>query len=469
MRDIKPFNATEFIVDTGFQGEHAKIIRRYGLLVLDNNGFDGDQIRVINNLLDKIPVNLHKTTSISQHELLGNTIDSTVWMDFYGSFGVNIFKSKLNILENQSPTDIDSILVPIFNAALQHEINHIVDAFYVDGNPVMKNRKAELIARAGTVTEQYLRSAPSRFFVDAPQEFFASISNLYLSNSFHTLKLGLQRFDEGWKEPINQFLFFADVYSVGGNTIPFYTLNTMGAYARVDIPITRGSNNSINSLTFNSKKYQFDLDSNGNVLSYTDEQFVSAETITGSISASPNPCSIPGGQTLCSTTVSWTTSGWTTTPGPGTDVYVTNSITNQKQLFAQSGATGSSTAPWIQANTQYTFELFAKGNKISQVIVTGSGAGATTHTLTVTKGGTGTGLVTGSGIHCGSDCSESYTSGTIVALSATPSTSAVFAGWSGACAGAGTTCAVSMTADKTATATFNSASPVQPSISPTAQ
>jgi bacillolysin len=84
-----------------------------------------------------------------------------------------------------------------------------------------------------------------------------------------------------------------------------------------------------------------------------------------------------------------------------------------------------------------------------------------TFTLTVNKTGTGAGTVTATGINCGADCSESYNSGTAVTLTATPAAGATFAGWSGDpdCADG----SVTMTANKTCTATFNvlSSSPIQ--------
>ncbi len=74
---------------------------------------------------------------------------------------------------------------------------------------------------------------------------------------------------------------------------------------------------------------------------------------------------------------------------------------------------------------------------------------------TVTTAGTGNGSVTSapSGISCGTDCSEAYSNGASVTLTATPATGSTFTGWSGACTGTGT-CAVSMNSNKTATATF---------------
>ncbi len=84
-----------------------------------------------------------------------------------------------------------------------------------------------------------------------------------------------------------------------------------------------------------------------------------------------------------------------------------------------------------------------------------------TYPLTITKAGTGSGTVTSApaGINCGSDCSENYTSGTSVSLTATPAAGSVFGGWSGDCSDTGR---VTMNASKTCTATFNLLPPPPP-------
>ncbi|HEX4960767.1 MAG TPA: DNRLRE domain-containing protein [Thermoanaerobaculia bacterium] len=82
-----------------------------------------------------------------------------------------------------------------------------------------------------------------------------------------------------------------------------------------------------------------------------------------------------------------------------------------------------------------------------------------TYNLNVILGGTGSGTVTSNpaGINCGGDCSEPYVSGTSVTLTAGPAAGSTFVGWSGACSGAGS-CVISMNADRSVTATFNSVS-----------
>lgn len=75
--------------------------------------------------------------------------------------------------------------------------------------------------------------------------------------------------------------------------------------------------------------------------------------------------------------------------------------------------------------------------------------------LTVARAGLGSGTISSNpaGINCGADCSESYTSGTQVTLTATPGPAANFTGWTGDCTGTGP-CVVSMTQARSVTATF---------------
>ena len=81
-----------------------------------------------------------------------------------------------------------------------------------------------------------------------------------------------------------------------------------------------------------------------------------------------------------------------------------------------------------------------------------------TYELTVAKTGTGAsrGTVSSSpaGISCGSDCGQSYASGTAVTLTASVSGRTRFNGWSGACTGTATTCTVNMLAARSVTASF---------------
>ncbi|MFH1209291.1 MAG: choice-of-anchor D domain-containing protein [archaeon] len=80
-------------------------------------------------------------------------------------------------------------------------------------------------------------------------------------------------------------------------------------------------------------------------------------------------------------------------------------------------------------------------------------------TLTVNKSGTGEGDVSSnpSGISCGSDCNQAYTSGTSVTLTALPMDGSTFAGWTGGiCSSQSTICTVTMNSNKVVGVVFNS-------------
>jgi hypothetical protein len=80
----------------------------------------------------------------------------------------------------------------------------------------------------------------------------------------------------------------------------------------------------------------------------------------------------------------------------------------------------------------------------------------TSKKLTVTIAGGGRGTVTGSGgLNCAASCTKLYQSGAKVTMTATPASGYAFSGWSSACGGTAA-CVVTMSADRSVTATFTS-------------
>ena len=77
-------------------------------------------------------------------------------------------------------------------------------------------------------------------------------------------------------------------------------------------------------------------------------------------------------------------------------------------------------------------------------------------TLTVTTSGIGRGTVTSSpaGINCGAACKSDFVIGTTVTLTATPATLSLFTGWTGCDTSNGSTCTVTMGANKAVNAEF---------------
>lgn len=138
-----------------------------------------------------------------------------------------------------------------------------------------------------------------------------------------------------------------------------------------------------------------------------------------------------------------------TAPGSYSSSLTVGNVTTYTVTGLTSGATYYfATAAYNAAGTES-----GKSNELSVAI-----PAIPKYTLTAGKGGSGAGTVTGPGISCGADCTEQYTQGTVVTLSAAAATGSTFAGWSGPCAGTGT-CTVTMNAATTLTATFSGSSP----------
>ena len=85
--------------------------------------------------------------------------------------------------------------------------------------------------------------------------------------------------------------------------------------------------------------------------------------------------------------------------------------------------------------------------------------GAPLQTLTVSVNGNGTVTSSPGGIDCPGDCTEAFTGGQSVTLTATPDAGATFLNWSGDCTGTSSTCVVPMTQARAVTAAFEVTSP----------
>lgn len=85
-------------------------------------------------------------------------------------------------------------------------------------------------------------------------------------------------------------------------------------------------------------------------------------------------------------------------------------------------------------------------------------ANVVVNSVAVTKVGNGSVSSDDRFISCGSKCGASYNQGTVVTLTASPSSGSIFAGWSGACSGNAPTCTV--TANNAVNVTANFAVPI---------
>ena len=92
---------------------------------------------------------------------------------------------------------------------------------------------------------------------------------------------------------------------------------------------------------------------------------------SGSIAASPNPCTIVAGGTSCTSAIEWTTDHVT-----HAEVYVSSGGTETRVWNTTACAGQSCSAPWITAGGPFTFTLYdystgARGATLGSVVVTG--------------------------------------------------------------------------------------------------
>jgi hypothetical protein len=165
---------------------------------------------------------------------------------------------------------------------------------------------------------------------------------------------------------------------------------------------------------------------------FSEQTYTLSITVTGNgvVTANAGTISCGNGDTFCSDVYS-----------AGTLVTLTATPATGQTLLTWSGACSGSATTCVVTMDQVRS-------------VTAAFSGTASYPLNVGTTGSGTGTVTSNvgGINCGATCSATYSAGTLVTLTATPTNPSVFNGWSGDCAGTSTTCVVTMSQARDVTA-----------------
>jgi hypothetical protein len=257
-------NRPRFVEALNLQGRYLELWNHFSLLLYDNNGFDKAQQDFIYNYYNALPRQLRMTRAISQMEFIGNTFPNhlPLWLP-----GVNVFNTRIGAFrENPFPEDFLLHECDGFVEVVAHEVNHPIFADYVEKDPELNAEFKRLIDQAGHNHNHYLRSMfPDGFFVENPQELFASVANQYFCSSEETFRLGLERFSQGNPHPLDQALFFADIYSLGENETIIYTIDLQAKIWKRSIPIERDGNGRIASIHLPSESIYLLRDAEGTI------------------------------------------------------------------------------------------------------------------------------------------------------------------------------------------------------------
>lgn len=265
---LTPAVKSQIASTIGLAGRDLDLWNDYSLLLHDNSSLDSIQKEFIYQFLLPIPADMQNLRSMAVPQFLGSNVPK-VLLDGNGG-SVNINWDRIGIARyNAFPIGFPAPDIDWFCSVALHYVNHIVDAYYIEGNEILRSRKYSLIAAAGYDDLNYLGSNfGAAYLHDNTQEFFARTAYLWFEDTKRSLDLGLSRFASGRFEPLNQVLFFIEVYSHGGNTVDFYTIDTLGVISRTPVPLNRDSRGHVKGLTVDGVHYSFTVDDQGNVLDY---------------------------------------------------------------------------------------------------------------------------------------------------------------------------------------------------------
>lgn len=243
------------------QGTRLEIWDRFGIFVMDNHQLSQPQVTIVQNILNLMappPPQLRFITVSDEGE--------NAFAD-YPARTISLFRYwPGQYVENALPVDAQWAMVDVFSSAVVHELHHFIDYF---SSALVKARRDVLLAAAGNQDLNYIRSQiTAKYFQEHPGEFVASLSNAWSADSRKVLALSLSRFDRGYKGPVNQMLFMADLYTQGKETTYFYRNDTQGLLQRTAVPVARDKQGRITRLTVDGASYDFTLNESGDVTGY---------------------------------------------------------------------------------------------------------------------------------------------------------------------------------------------------------
>lgn len=258
----------------GFQSGHRNLLVDFGVLLIDNDVATAEHLEAMHRLMMAMPRAVWDVETITIADWLGPAIKTH---KIRSRTGVNIFALSLGRPENSFPSDSPRPgVTDVFMICLAHELAHnMLDTVGRRMRPELYERKFESLAQAAG-PQVVFRQPKSRgidfdetkknfqmigawdgdestwneawkdyfkgreqfdraytrgnvhFFLNAPQEAFATLANQYFTDSQLMLELCKTRWDAGHRSNINQFLLIADYLSEGKNEIPLYTMRPGG-------------------------------------------------------------------------------------------------------------------------------------------------------------------------------------------------------------------------------------------------
>jgi len=259
----------------GFEGGYRDLLVDLGVVFYDNDRASARQLERMRALLLALPQAVWDVELVSVAGWLG---DGKKRHPVRARTGINIFAMDLGVPENSFPKDAPRPgITDVFLICLAHEVAHnMLDTVGRELRPELFERKFVGLQNAAgdavvyrsprargldmAATKEQFRArglwdgdeaswrgawhqyfdgierfeksyarGNCRFFLESPQEAFATLANQYVTDSDLMLMFSKARWDAGHRNVVNQFLLIADYLSNATLTSPTYRMQRGGA------------------------------------------------------------------------------------------------------------------------------------------------------------------------------------------------------------------------------------------------
>ena len=306
-----PLNRQRVADALDFRAGYKMLLVDLGVLLIDNNTATPEHLAAMHQLMMAMPRAVWDVETITVAGWLGPAIKT---QKIRSRSGINIFDLPLGRPENSFAGDAPRPgVTDVYLICLAHELAHnMLDTVGKRTRPELYERKFEGLAQAAGSQIVY-RSPKSRgidfdatranfqrigswngdkatwrdawvnffkgkevfdraytrgnvqFFLDAPQEAFATLANQYFADSQLMLDFCKVRWEAGHLSNINQFLLIADYLSEGTNKVSFYVMRPGGDLTVTPVKLIRDGQNRITHVQSKNSTATFEYQS-GNLV-----------------------------------------------------------------------------------------------------------------------------------------------------------------------------------------------------------
>lgn len=287
-----------------FRAGYERLLVDLGVLLIDNNTATPEHLAAMHQLMMAMPRAVWDVETITVAGWLGSAIKTQA---IRSRSGINIFDLPLGRPENSFASDAPRPgVTDVYLICLAHELAHnMLDTVGKRTRPELYERKFDGLAQAAGAQVVY-QSPKSRgidmvatkanfrrngvwngdeatwrdawvnyfkgkeifdraytrgnvqFFLDAPQEAFATLANQYFADSQLMLEFCKVRWDAGHRSNINQFLLIADYLSEGTSNVSFYVMRPGGNLNVTPVKLNRDGQGRITQVRSKNSTANFE-------------------------------------------------------------------------------------------------------------------------------------------------------------------------------------------------------------------